>query len=721
VKQVSQRLRDGRIEVLDVPAPVLQTHGVLVDIRASVLSPGTEGSKVRTGRQNLVAKARARPDQARQVLEKARRDGLQETVTAVRARLDQPEALGYSAAGAVLAVGPQVADLKPGDRVACGGGGYASHAEIDCVPANLCVRLADEVEFDRGAFATLGAIAVQGVRQADARLGERIGVIGLGLVGQLTAQLLRVAGCQVVGIDLDEDLVRLGLDTGALDQGVARSRLGRTLASSISTCDAVIITAATRSHDPVHLAAELSRDRGRVVIVGDVGMRLPRPAYYQKELELRLSRSYGPGRYDREYEERGLDYPVGYVRWTERRNMAAFVHLLAQGRVDVTPLVRARVPIERAAEAYERVLASNGSALAIVLQYPASTSDEHPTPPHRAARSVSPHRDRIPLRAGVIGAGSFASRVLIPALQGAGFSLEAVASANGLSARCAAERFPFRRVATPSAIVLDPAIGLAVIATRHATHAALAQSALRASKAVFVEKPPALTEAELAELRDARAESGLPLFVGFNRRHAPLAQRLRNHVRGRNAAVELLIRVSAGPLPDDHWLLDPLEGGGRLIGEGCHFVDFACWLVGAWPDRVSCTMQPGERSIVTARTFCVTLTYADGSLATILYGTCGASGVGKEYIEAHCDGRTAVLDDFRRLSLFDGSRRRLVRARSPDKGHRAEMASVRDALVRQQYPAGLDDPLESMAVTFAAVGAAEQGTTVRPTRLASLG
>ncbi len=724
MKQVSQRLRDGRIEVLDVPVPVLQPHGVLVDIRASVLSPGTEGSKVRTARQSLVAKARARPDQARQVVEKARRDGVRETAATVRARLDQPEALGYSASGTVLAAGREVAELKPGDRVACGGGGYASHAEIDYVPASLCVRLPDEVEFDYGAFGTLGAIAMQGVRQAEARLAERTAVIGLGLVGQLTAQLLRVAGCEVLGIDLDEDLVQLGLDTGALNKGVARARLSRSLASSMPRCDAVIITAATRSDDPVQLAAELSRDRGRVVIVGDVGMRVPRPSYYQKELELRLSRSYGPGRYDREYEERGLDYPIGYVRWTERRNMAAFVHLLAQDRIDVRPLVRARVPVEQAPQAYEKLLTGNGSALAIVLQYPASASDvtgePDPLAPRPAQSSISLHQKPIPLRAGVIGAGSFASRVLIPALQGAGFSLEAIGSANGLSARSAAERFPFRRVDKPSAILTDPATGLVVIATRHATHAALAQSALRASKAVFVEKPPALTLAELADLRDARAESGLPVFVGFNRRHAPLAHRLRKHVRAHNAPVEVLVRVSAGPLPHDHWLLDPLEGGGRLIGEGCHFVDLVCWLVGSWPIRVSCVVQSRDASIATANAFSVILTYEDGSLATIVYGAGAAPGVPKEYIEAHSDGRSAILDDFRCLTLFDGSRRHVVRARSQDKGHRAEMASVRDSLLRQQYPAGLDDPLESMAVTLAAVRAAEEGRAVRPLGLASL-
>lgn len=722
MKQVTQRLRNGRIEVLDVPPPTLLPHGLLVQVRASVLSAGTEASKVRTGRQNLLAKARSRPDQARQVVEKARRDGLGATIAAVRARLDQPEALGYSAAGVVLAAGAHVGELAPGDRVACGGGGYASHADIDYVPEKLCVRLPDEVGFEDGAFTTIGAIALQSVRQAEARLGERVAVVGLGLVGQLAAQLLKASGCHVVGVDLSDELVRLGIDTGAIDHGVVRSELGQRPPADMTDCDAVIVTAATSSDDPLHLAGVLCRDRGRVVVVGDVGMRLPRASYYGKELQLRLSRSYGPGRYDREYEERGLDYPIGYVRWTEQRNMRAFVDLLASGRIDVRTLVRARVNVEEAADAYERLLASDGSALGIVLHYRDCAVVDGVQQGHPAARRDASGRGSAgtdALRAGVIGAGSFASRVLIPALRETGFSLDAIASANGLTAQAAAQRFSFARADTPTGVIESTEIGLAVIATRHSTHAALAERALRASKAVFVEKPPALSVAELAQLRDARAESGLPLFVGFNRRHAPLAGRMRSHLRTGRAPVEILIRVNAGPLAPDHWLRDPLEGGGRLIGEGCHFVDFACWLAGSWPIAVSCSVPSGD-STATANAFTVSLTFADGSLATILYGALGAAGVAKEYVEAHSDGRSAILDDFRRLVLIDGRRRRRVRSHGQDKGHRAEFAHVRDSLLAGESPAGLDDPLQSMAVTFAAVRAVEEGGTVRPQTLSSL-
>jgi predicted dehydrogenase/threonine dehydrogenase-like Zn-dependent dehydrogenase len=724
LKQVTQRLRDGRVEVLDVPPPSLQPHGVLVDVRASLLSAGTEASKVQTGRKNLAAKARARPDHVRQVVEKAQRDGLRETIAAVQTRLDQPEALGYSAAGVVLAVGAHVAGLAPGDRVASGGGGHANHAEIDYVPENLCVRLPEEVAFEEGAFATVGAIAMQGVRQARAQLGERVAVVGLGLVGQLTAQLLNATSCHVIGIDLSDELVQLAIETGAVDQGFARSRLGSVLPAAVSGCDAVILTAATTSDDPVKLAAELCRDRGRVVVVGDVRIQVPRAAYYGKELEVRFSRSYGPGRYDRDYEERGLDYPVGYVRWTERRNMAAFVDLVANRRIDIRPLVRARFPVEEAPKAYEQLLESDASPLGILLQYGASTVEDSPDGKERsgplAPGGAGQRRTRGSLKTGVVGAGSFASRVLIPALQAAGFSLEAIASANGLSAQAAAQRFSFARADTPTAVLADPEIDVAVIATRHATHASLGVEALRASKAVFIEKPPALTLAELGRLRDARAESGSPLFVGFNRRYAPLVDRMRGHIGRRIGPVEVLIRVAAGPLPREHWLLDPMEGGGRLIGEGCHFVDLACWLAGSWPVRISCSVQPDGSSIATANAFSVLLTYPDGSLATILYGHGGAPGVGKEYVEVHSEGRSSVLHDFHRLTLFAARRKKEVRSRSRDKGHRQQLVHMRESLLQGQHPEGLDDPLQSMAVTFSAVRAAEEGRAIRPLSLASI-
>jgi predicted dehydrogenase/threonine dehydrogenase-like Zn-dependent dehydrogenase len=712
MKQVTQRLRDGRVEVLDVPPPTLTPDGVIVDIRASLLSAGTERSKIETGRQSLIGKARSRPDQVRQVVAKAQRDGFRETLDTVRSRLDQPSGIGYSAAGVVVAAGARVADLAPGDRVACGGGDHAVHAELDHVPGNLCVPLADAVSFEEGAFATVGSIALHGVRQADVRLGERVAVIGLGLVGQLACRLLAASGCSVVGVDLANDLVDLAARGGVETVAYHRSALDGELPRDARDCDAVIVAAATGSSDPVELAARLCRDRGRVVIIGDVGMALPRAPYYDKELDLRLSRSYGPGRYDREYEERGLDYPIGYVRWTERRNMAAFTQLVAEGRLAVADLITERIAVDDAPSAYEQLASSASSPLGIVLQYEPGPELAAPSPPAIG----TPAPAATDLRVNVVGAGSFAQRILIPGLRRAGFELAKVASASGLSARTAAERFGFDEAVDPDVAAAGEGAGVVVVATRHETHAALAERALHAGRAVFVEKPPCLTEDELARLRHARAESGRPLVVGFNRRHAPLSLALRSHVAATHAPQEILIRVNAGRLPDDHWLNDPVEGGGRLLGEGCHFVDLACWLTGRLPERVSCVMrgEPG-RPLQSAQSFTVALDFPDGSVATILYGAGGAPGLGKEYVEVHAGGRSAILDDFRRLTLHGSGRAERVRDRGGDKGHAAQLERLREQL-RGEAPPPDPDHLDSMAVTLAALRSAEAGTATEPAR-----
>ncbi len=467
MKQVTQRLRDGQVEVLEVPFPTVSPEGVLVDVRASLLSAGTERSKVQAGRQNLVQKARSRPDQVAVVLEKARRDGIKDTIAAVRTQLDDPSALGYSAAGVVLSTGPLVRDLAPGDRVACGGADYAVHAEVDHVPGNLCVRLPDALSFEQGAFATVGSIAMHGVRQADVRLGERVAVIGLGLVGQIAGMLLRAAGCSVVGVDLDETLLERAHKVGAVDVRAPRGELDPSrLPAGVGECDAVLITAATASDDPVKLAAALCRDRGRVVIVGVVGMQIPRAPYYDKEIDVRLSRSYGPGRYDRTYEERGIDYPIGYVRWTERRNMESFLQLVAAGRLDVSGLVTERIAVAHAPATYDRLVSSSASPLAIVIEYGATTIE--PAAPAPASARTS--RTEV----GLIGAGSFASRVLLPGIQAAGFELVSVASATGLSATGVAERVPGARAVSADEVIDDPHASLVAIATRHDSHAALA-------------------------------------------------------------------------------------------------------------------------------------------------------------------------------------------------------------------------------------------------------
>ena len=709
MKQVTQRLRDGTISIIDVSTPTVSPHGVLVDVRASLLSAGTERSKVKTGQQSLIGKARARPDQVKQVLEKAQRDGVRETIRTVRSRLDQPSALGYSAAGVVLAVGSRVRDIVPGDRVACGGADYAVHAEVDHVPSNLCVPLPDEVDFESGAFATVGSIAMHGVRQADVRLGETVAVIGLGLVGQLAGQLLRAAGCRVIGIDLSPALLDRARAVGATDIAFERSQLNDDrLPAEAANCDAILIAAATLSSDPVQLAAHLARDRARVVIVGDVGLAIPRAPYYEKELDLRLSRSYGPGRYDSEYEERGLDYPVGYVRWTERRNMRSCVEMMATGRLDVKGLITERFPVENAEAAYEELVSADASPLAMIITY-APTSLQVVGPMTTRKWSSTSSTPSI----GLIGTGSFAQGTVAPGLQRAGFRIAAVSSASGRSAHGMKDKFEVDRLLSPDEVLVDSSIEAVAIVTRHATHAAYATAALKAGKAVFVEKPACLTWDELSELENAAVE-GPPLLVGFNRRYALLARDMRDHVAGRGHPVELLCRVNAGRLPEGHWLNDHNDGGGRLLGEGCHFIDFACWFVGALPRRVSTVMRaaPGE-PLAAAQNFSVALDFDDGSLATILYGSGGASSLGKEYFEAHAGGRSAVLDDFIALATYDGRRKRTRKVKGRDKGHAAQFRhflGLTSETVCPESPA----TLETMSVILAAVESSKTGCGANP-------
>jgi predicted dehydrogenase len=540
------------------------------------------------------------------------------------------------------------------------------------------------------------------------QLGERVAIIGLGLVGQLTAQLVKAAGCEAFGFDLSGDLVHVALANGAIDEGFVRHELSSNgLPAGVPGCDAVIITAATPSSDPVEFAAELCRDRGRVVVVGDVGLNVPRSIFYAKELELRLSRSYGPGRYDKAYEERGLDYPVGYVRWTERRNMAAFLDLVASGAVSVDHLIAHRAPIDEAPQVYERLMSGGDSPLGIVLQY-----QESERPAFRAERKT-PSASPALSNAGVIGAGSFAQRILIPGLRRAGFTLTALGSASGLSARAAADRFGFDRAASVEDIIAGDDVGLIAIATRHESHSRLAAAALRAGKVVFVEKPPCLSGGELMELRDAVADSEWPLTVGFNRRHAPAAQMLRHRAEQRTGPLELFYRINAGTLPAEHWLNDLDEGGGRLVGEGCHFVDFACWVLGDLPERVSCVVRrtSGEPPAAT-QGFTVVMDFADGSLATVVYGAEGAVALPKERIEAHADGWSVLIDDFRRTILYEGRKRRRLRGLR-GKGH-AEQFRYLAGIARGSAAALAPDPLDTMAATLAALRSAETGRALSP-------
>lgn len=705
--QVTQNYRTGTVEVLEVPPPALRPGGVLVRLVCSLISAGTERGKVELGRKSLVDKARDRPDAVRQVLDVVRREGVTAAYRRVLHRLDRLTPLGYSAAGVVTDVGTGVGGFRVGDRVAVGGGGYANHAELVWVPQNLVAHVPHRVAFDAASFATVAAIALHGLRLAEVQLGETVAVIGLGLIGQLAARLARAAGCRVVGCDLEEARARLATDAGAL--ATTPERFGDLVRQATGGlgADAVLLTAASASEGPIRLAADVARERATVVAVGAVKLEVPREAFYRKELSLVVSRSYGPGRYDSAYEEKGADYPISYVRWTEGRNLAAVLAALADGSITVAPLVSRRFPVAEAARAYEVLLTDDPGLLGVVIEYPEPAGAGGPAV--RPARSIAP--GAAPARAlrhtlglGVIGAGSFTSNVLVPALCRAGpIRLVAVASASGLSARDAVRKLGFERAAPDAAdLIADPSVEAVVIATPHHLHAPLAVAALEAGKAVFVEKPLAITWEQLDAVR---AASGPParLMVGFNRRFSPHVQRIVELTRRRSGALVCAIRVNAGAIAADSWVHDPERGGGRLVGEGCHFVDLAAHLVGAPPTAVRCVgLGTSDANAWLQDDLMMTLEFPDGSLASILYTARGDTGAGKERLEVFCDGWTAVVDDFNRSDIIRDGRTASWRARGA-KGHREETAAFVSALLAgAPMPAAVEDLLASSAATLAA-------------------
>jgi len=663
VKQILQSYRTGELWLADVPAPRLGPQSVLVATICSVVSPGTEKMIVDVAKKSLLQKARARPDLVRKVIQKIKSEGLGAALQKTFAKLDTPIPLGYSAAGTVLACGEQVHELRPGDRVACGGAGYASHAEVLSVPRNLCAKVPDGVALEDAAFATIGAIAMQGVRQADLRLGERAVVVGLGLLGLLTVQLLRASGCRVLGVDLDPGRAALAAELGA-DATATTDAVEQALAMSDGRgADAVLLTAATPSNGPIESAPDMLRHRGRVVVVGSVGLNVPRDPFYQKELELRLSMSYGPGRYDPSYEERGREYPIGHVRWTEQRNLASFVELVGRGAVTPQRLVTHRFPIERGLAAYEALQDASARPMGILLSYPnaAAAADGAVAGRRVALRPEARAQTGAGLRFGVLGAGGYAKGVLLPALAKLpGAALATLCTASGSSASETGKKFGFGHATTSADEVFgDPAIDAVVIATRHDSHAAYVCEALRQGKHVLVEKPLCLSRGELVEVERTLRELGDErpvLTVGFNRRFSPHTAALQARFSGRATPLVIDYRVQAGRIPDDHWVHDPQEGGGRLLGECCHFVDWCRAMVGA-PIRAVRALGAAGTSVEhpTSDAAVLSLMFEDGSLASITYATDGHRTVAKERVEVHGGGVSAVVDDWRAVQWFGPS------------------------------------------------------------------
>jgi predicted dehydrogenase/threonine dehydrogenase-like Zn-dependent dehydrogenase len=694
--QVTQHIRTGELNLATVPEPLARAGHVLIANARSLLSAGTEKMVMELAKKSMLGKARERPDHVRRVLQKLRTEGFFQTLAQVREKLDEPLPMGYSSAGVVLACGAGVSEYQPGDRVASNG----PHAGVVCVPKHLCGRVPDDVPMEQAAFAVLGAIALQGVRLAELTLGESAFVVGLGLVGQLTVALLRAAGCYVIGTDLDPAKCALAEKMGAnearpgmrADDVLARTR-GR-------GADAVLIAASTKSDEPVELAGEAVRAKGRVVALGAVGLNLPRRPYYFKEATVVVSCSYGPGRYDPEYEERGHDYPAAHVRWTEQRNLQAVLDLMGQGRLDVSPLVSHRFPIDRAAEAYKLIEDGTEPYLGIVLEYPEpDASQRRPV----ELGPVAPAAEGVGI--GCLGAGNFARMVLIPTVRKTGgFHPRILCSAGGLSAAHTGKKLGFERATADEDDVFgDPAVGAVFVLTRHNQHAAQVLKGLRAGKHVFVEKPLALHAEEVAEIETALGEApGKILTVGFNRRFSPAAGLVRQFFAGATAPLTASIRFNAGAIPPEHWTQDEEVGGGRIVGEACHAIDLATFLVGSPPVRVYAEAIGGQAAPEVTDDQCfITLRHANGSVSNVAYLAGGDKAFAKERVEVLGGGRIAVIDDFREVITSTGGRSKRTRTWKQDKGHAAEVEAFARAVT-----AGGPAPIpwaELRAVSLAAI------------------
>ncbi|MFE4869182.1 bi-domain-containing oxidoreductase [Streptomyces sp. NPDC056682] len=717
MKQVVQNYKSGELAVLDVPVPGCKPGGVLVRSAFSLISTGTELMKVSEAGMSMLGKARSRPDQVAKVAQSVATNGVGATYRKVMGKLDSYTPLGYSLCGVVEQVGAGMDDVKVGDLVACAGNEHALHAELNWVPKNLYAPVPDGLASRHAAFGTVGSIALQGVRRGESQLGDVALVIGLGLIGQLVVQLLAASGVRVVGADPDPVRCELAERLGAAACGDPASAAVEAAVAELTGghgVDQVYLAAGGGSNQPVELAARLCRDRGRVVDIGKCRLDLPWNAYYEKELDVRFSRSYGPGRYDPEYELDGRDYPIGYVRWTERRNLACFLDLLARGRIDVEPLVSHTADFDDAVETYQRLKDGDLKAVAVLFRYPdrpdraaepAAPAVAVPVVKRRSGPVSAPARPvGAPVRLAFVGAGNYATSMLLPHLaQRDGVELSTVVTTTALSAANAQRKFGFAGATTDlDAVLGDPSIDAVFVVTRHSSHAELTRRALLAGKAVFVEKPLALTEDELAGVLAAVEESGNDrLQVGFNRRFAPLLQEARKRFGARTGPASVRYLVNAGRLDHGSWYLQQGTEGSRFAGEGGHFIDTVSWLLAADPVSVYAVAASGNEDLQ------VVLRYPDGSTATISYVTSGAPGFPKETLDLVADGKVLRLDDFVRAAVY--GRKRWVSSRLPkarDKGQAAELAAFIKA-VRTGGP--MPVPLESLVATTAATLAVRAG------------
>jgi len=688
MKQVTQNLRSGTLSIAQVPPPAIGPHGVLVANHFSLISAGTERSTVRVGQKGLAGKALERPDLTKRVFNQIQKNGVIPTIKTVLNRLETPVALGYSCAGTVLEVGEKVQHFSPGDRVACAGQNYASHAETVFVPKNLCAKIPESVDCEDASFVTLGSIALQGVRQAALQLGDRVAVIGLGLVGQLTVQLLKASGCCVLACDLDASKIQLAQELGADAVTTLNTIIDQAAVFSQGHgVDAVIITASTKDNGPVEIAGDIARKKGRVVIVGAVGMNIPRESFYRKELELRLSTSYGPGRYDSLYEEQGVDYPFGYVRWTENRNMEAFLSLIQQQKIHAKRLITHRYSISEADQAYAMILDPTSSYMGVLISYP---SLERQQPPRTISLRSQPLGHRVAL--GIIGAGHHVQDRLLPSLTRLdSVSIRSICTKTGLKAKALAERINASSCTSDSREVMgDPSLDAIVIGTTHDSHASLVIQALEAGKHVFTEKPLCLSLSELEDIQsvyEKQARTGLHLTVGFNRRFSRHAVKAQEFFRGRNNPLTMMYRVNAEPISPDHWIHDPKIGGGRLLGEVCHFVDYFQFVCGGHPTSVY-ARRIGHHSTGIQDDQCIlTLSFSEGSIGTIVYSSGGDTALSKERVEVFGDGKSLIMEDFLVTHCYEHGTRSTFKTSKQDKGFDQEMQAFIASITQGTPPA----------------------------------
>ncbi|HET6862923.1 MAG TPA: bi-domain-containing oxidoreductase [Pyrinomonadaceae bacterium] len=703
MKQVLQNRKTGRPFVGDVPVPALQQGRVLVRTVSSLISAGTERAAVELVSKGLVQEARERPDLVKAVIAKVKSEGLRNTFASVRDKMAASQSLGYSASGVVCEVAHDVTEFQIGDRVACAGLGFASHAEVLSVPQNLCVHLPDAVSFDSGAFGTLGAIALQGVRLAEPTLGESVVVIGLGLLGQLAVQLLKANGCRVLGLDLSPDKVQLALELGA-DAAAIASEESEQLVDLWTRgrgADAVLITAASESNGPVELAAKISRLKGRVVVVGMTGLNIPRQPFYMRELKLIISMSYGPGRYDRDYEELGHDYPFGYVRWTEKRNIEAFLDLIDQGRLSVDRLITHRFKIDEAERAYQLISGQiDEPYLGVLLKYDpdAEVNRRIRLLPNSSSTPTSQQGVVI----GLIGAGGYVPAMLLPHFKAEKAVFRVIATASGLSAHDVGRKFDFAEAVSSADEVLDdPDINLIVIGTRHDSHAELVQKALGRGKNVFVEKPLALNDQQLDRVIEQAQASDRVLLVGFNRRFSPLTIRAKEFFSNSGTPLSMVYRINAGRMPKEHWIHDP-EQGGRIIGEVCHFVDLMQYLTGSTPVSVFAESTAAKSdTIVDADSVLITIRFADGSNGMIAYLGEGDRALPKERIEIFGGRKAFVLEDFLKATAYADGRAEEFTLRVQDKGQKAQVQAVCSCIVEgKPAPIALNELVSTTRTTF---------------------